>query len=212
MDGRVEVRGIVLSERPVGEYDKLVTILTLERGKIRAFGRGAKRPRNRLAAALQPFHFGNFRLYEGRDSYNIEDAEILNYFEQVRGDLDNSLMGMLFLELADYYGRENNDDRALLALLYQALRALEKGKQDRSLIRVIYEIRALAIDGQYPGIPEGDWHPSTRYACQFIVQTPVEHLFSFTVSDEVMAELNVITGRFRRQFIDRELKTAALLP
>ncbi|MBQ3789579.1 MAG: DNA repair protein RecO [Lachnospiraceae bacterium] len=211
MDAGLEVRGVVLSERPVGEYDKLVTLLTMERGKIRAFARGAKRPRNRLAAALQPFHFGNFRLYEGRDSYNVEDAEILNYFEGIRGDLDNSLTGMLFLELADYYGRENDDNRALLSLLYLALRALEKGKQDRTLIRIIYEIRALAIDGQYPGIPEGNWNPSTRYACQFITETPLERLFSFTVSGEVLSELTVIAGGFRRRFIDRELKSLAML-
>ena len=53
MDGRIELRGIVLNERPVGEYDKRSTILTLERGKITAFARGAKRPKNRLAAAMQ---------------------------------------------------------------------------------------------------------------------------------------------------------------
>ncbi len=211
MDGQVELNGIVLSDRPVGEYDKLVTLLTLERGKLSAFARGAKRPRSRLAAAMQPFHFGTFRVYAGRSSYTVEDAEITNYFEGVRTDLDRSFVGMYLLELADYYGRENDDDRALLALLYQSLRALEIGKPDRLLVRLIYELRALAIDGQYPGIPEGEWQEATRYALEFIVRTPIAHLYTFTVSDSVFRELSVIAERLRRRFIDRELKSLAFL-
>ncbi|MCR5675708.1 MAG: DNA repair protein RecO [Lachnospiraceae bacterium] len=210
-DGKITLRGIVLRERAVGEYDKLVTILTLERGKVRAFARGAKRPRNRLAAALQPFHFGNFRLYEGRDSYTIEDAEILNYFEGVRTDLENSFAGMLLLELADYYGQENADDRALLSLLYQSLRALENGKPDRRLVRAVYEIRALMIDGQYPGLPDGEWLESTRYAMRFIGETPIERLYTFSVSEEVLGELSAIAGIFRRRFVDKELNSLAFL-
>ena len=207
MDGRIELRGIVLNERPVGEYDKRTTILTLERGKITAFARGAKRPKNRLAAAMQPLHFGTFRLYEGRDAYNVEEAEILNYFEGMRGDLENYFTGMLLLELADYYGRENADDRALLALLYQSLKALENGKPDRLLVRAVYEIRALMIDGQYPGIPDGNWQESTRYAMDFIARTPIERLYTFTVSEEVLSELRRIAAQFRRKYIDRPLKS-----
>ncbi|MCR5179060.1 MAG: DNA repair protein RecO [Lachnospiraceae bacterium] len=207
MEGLIKVRGIVLSERAVGEYDRLVVILTVERGKIRAFARGAKRPRNHLSAALQPFHYGTFSLYAGRDSYNVQDAEISNYFEGVRRDLDNSMTGMFFLELADYYGRENDDNSALTALLYQSLRALENGKPDRRLVRAVYEIRTLVIDGQYPGIPDGSWQASTVYAMDMIANSTIEKLYTFEVSEEVLNELLRIAKMYRKQFIDRELKS-----
>lgn len=152
MGQTIVLTGMVLSAVPVGEYDRRITILTKERGKLSAFARGARRPGNPLMAAGSPFSFGKFEAYEGRSSYTVVKAEIENYFRELAGDVDGACYGFYFLEIADYYARENTDEIHMLKLLYQSLRALEKKSLDNRLIRRIFELKAMVINGEYPNV------------------------------------------------------------
>ena len=124
MQDRIKVLGIVLKAEPIGEYDRRVVILTREKGKISAFARGARKPTSAFLAPTSPFTFGTFELYAGRNSYSVCDISADCYFEELRQDFEGAYYGMYFLELADYCTRENNDEREVLKLLYQSLRAL----------------------------------------------------------------------------------------
>ena len=121
---QIVVTGMVLSTTPVGEYDRRVVILTKEQGKISAFARGARRPNSPLVGAVNPLSFGEFTLYEGRSSYTIHSANITNYFAELRTDIEGAYYGFYFLEIAGYYTKEFNDEREMLGLLYQSMRAL----------------------------------------------------------------------------------------
>ena len=76
-----KVTGMVLMSAGIGEYDKRVVLLTKEEGRITAFARGARRPKNHLSAVTEPMCFGSFYVYAGRDSYSIDDASISSISE-----------------------------------------------------------------------------------------------------------------------------------
>ena len=152
MNQSIVVTGMVLKTAPIGEYDKRVVILTREVGKISAFAKGARRPNSSLIGAVNPFSFGQFTLYEGRTAYSIQQAVITNYFSELREDVESAYYGMYFLEFADYYGREFNDETQMLKLLYQTMRALVKRSIRYPLLRYIYELKAVCINGEAPQV------------------------------------------------------------
>lgn len=150
MADQIKVMGMVISSSPIGENDKRIVLLTKEKGKISAFVRGARRPGNQLMAASDSFAFGTFYLFPGRDSYTLVNADISNYFRELTEDIVTTYEAYYFLELAEYFSVENEDSSLMLNLIYAAFRALLAGKISKHLIRSVYELKILVINGEYP--------------------------------------------------------------
>lgn len=147
MGQQITVTAMVLSATLVGDYDRRIVLLTKERGKVIAFARGARKTNSQLLGACKPFSFGQFTLFEGRTTYNIMSAAIDNYFETLQKDLDSIYYGLYFCELCDYFTSEGVEETAILQLLYQSLRAIEKKTIPLDLVRCIFEIKLLSLFG-----------------------------------------------------------------
>ena len=243
MNQTVTVTGLVLSSTPIGEYDKRVVLLTKEKGKISAFAKGARRQNSMLMGVTNPFSFGEFTLYEGRTSYNIMQANISNYFMELSTDFEGAYYGFYFMEFTDYYAKEYNDETQMLKLLYQSLRALSSKKIPYELVRYIFELKALVINGEYPDVfactycgskdhgvvfssknhgliceqcrsvakDEIKIGTSTLYTLQYIVSSPIEKLYTFKVSDEVLGELKRVMKQYTEMYVDKHFKSLEIL-
>lgn len=239
----IEVTGMVLLASPVGDYDKRLVILTKERGKITAFARGARRQNSMLLAAANPFVFGTFRLYEGRSAYNLIQANVRNYFTELVTEYPGVYYGFYFLEFADYYGQEENDESQMINLLYASLRALLRPSLDDRLVRRIFELKAMVINGEYPQVfscnacgsrenIEGismragavycasctrlapdlqRISPSALYAMQYIIASPIEKLYTFTVTPEILRELSNLIDRCVHSHVEKHFKSLEIL-
>lgn len=148
----ITVMGMVISSMAISEYDKRLVIITKELGKITAFARGARKPTSPFLAGSQPMAFGEFTLYRGRNSYTVTGIKINEYFSNTMSDVDSMYMGMYFLEFADYYGREGIEAGEPLKLLYLSMKALNAKVIPKELIRCIFELKMLVINGEYPNM------------------------------------------------------------
>lgn len=242
MGQSVIVTGMVLSAMPISDYDKRITILTKERGKISAFARGARRQNSPLLAATNLFVFGEFELFEGRSSYNVSKILVHNYFRELTGNVKAAYMGCYFLEFADYVCQENNDEKEMLKLLYQSMRALESGRFSTEFVRIVFELKAITINGEAPfvfscmqcqtkgglnyfsvskrGIFCAKCKPdkgireiqtSTRYAMQFIISTPIEKLFTFQLSEDVLQELTEIMEHYKKAYLPHSFRSLQII-
>ena len=243
MSQTVMVTGMVLSAAPIGEYDRRIVLLTKERGKLSAFAKGARRQNSALMGMTNPFSFGQFTLYEGRTAYNLMQANISNYFMELSTDFEGAYYGFYFMEFADYYTREYNDETQMLKLLYQSLRALASKKFPYELIRCIFELKTLVINGEYPEVFQctncgakdrgmafssknhglvceecqslaGDGialDDSTLYTLQYIVSSPIEKLYTFAVSKEVLFRLQKMMKQYLGMYVDKQFKSLEIL-
>ena len=154
MTGELKLTGIILSSVPVGDYDRSVSLLTCEKGRISAFVRNARRSMSTLRAASMPFNYGKFTVYASRDSYNINACENMIYFDGLSKDIEKMYYGMYFCELMKFFTRENSEEREQVKLLYTALKALSDGRLAADFLRRIFELRALANYGEAPNVFE----------------------------------------------------------
>jgi DNA repair protein RecO (recombination protein O) len=206
-----KLTGMVIKVAPVGEMDKRLVILTKERGKITAFARGARRPGNQLMGISRPFAFGQFSLYEGRDSYSLRSADISNYFEDLALDMEGTCYGSYFLELVDFYARENEDATGLLKLLYQSVRALLKPALKNELVQRVFELKAMVLNGEYTEVPPRPVSDSANYTWEYVIASPAEHLYTFTLTEEVLEEFARCVEMNKKRFIDREFHSLEIL-
>jgi len=256
----ITVTGMILSAQPNKEYDRRLVLLTKERGKLSVFANGVRRPTAMLSGCSQPFVFGKFTLYEGRDSYTLQAAEPENFFAELRTDLEAVYYGVYFCEFAETVTREGLPAKEELKVLYRSLGALLKKSIGVELVRAIFELKMLSVGGISPQVYEcvkcrkkEDLHwfsaksggcvckscadklweeevhaggqneglavgerylpvsGSALYTMQYILATPIESLYTFTVTEDVLAQLKKILKEFTDLHIGRKFKSLEML-
>jgi DNA repair protein RecO (recombination protein O) len=120
-------RGVVLRTIKLGEADRIVTIVTEGRGKVRAVAKGVRKTKSRFGARLEPMSHVSLLLYEGRELDIVTQAETIDSFRAVREDLDRLTQASALLEAIDHVVQEGEENPRLLQMLLGALRTLEAG-------------------------------------------------------------------------------------
>ncbi len=146
------VRGLIIREQTTGESDRLVTLLTDEFGIIKAFVRRAKTYKSQNLSSTSLFVYGEFKLFKGKDAYVIDNAQPMEMFFDLRGDLERLALAQYFAQLTYYLGQEEQPSHEMLRLILNALHLLCKGSKDTKLIKAVLEMRMLCLGGYMPDI------------------------------------------------------------
>jgi len=127
-------QAIVLRSYPFGEADRVVVLLSANRGKIRAVAKGVRKTKSRFGGRLEPFSHVDLVLYEGRNLDTITQAEVIEAFPRLRQDLDKMLAAGAMVELLDAVAQEDEPSLRAFTLLQRSLKALEAGPVHPDLV------------------------------------------------------------------------------
>lgn len=145
------VEGIVIRSVEYGEGDLIVTLFTGELGKVGVMVRGAKKTRSRHAAVTQLYTYGEYVYFKSNTGTlgTLNNAEMLNAFPGIRGDLRSSAYAAYFAEMTDRFVPDNEASEYLFEQLKAAYESLSSGK-DPQIVAFLLEMKLFQFAGVAP--------------------------------------------------------------
>ena len=144
------IKGVVLRETETKEADKILTLLTAERGKLSVIARGARRKSCRYAACAQSLAYSEWTLYHKGGWYYANEGTTLALFDGLRADLDAMSLGFYFAELTEAVTTEESAAEELLLHLLNGLYALSALHRPLALVKAAFEWKLLSLAGYEP--------------------------------------------------------------
>lgn len=146
MDERV--KGIILKAIDYKESDKLLTILTLEKGKILVRARGVKKPNSKFKAFCQCFCFADFELINGKAGYILAGVNCIDSFFDIVTDFDKFSYASSVLEILDKICVENQVYYDLFLSAVKCINTINYSNENNSEINLCkFIIEVLSLEG-----------------------------------------------------------------
>ena len=121
----------VLSRRDFREYDQIVSLYTLEKGKMEVLARGVKKILSKNAAHLEPFCLVEAEIIQGKEINHLGSVAPIELFKNIRKDLKKSLVCGCVVKTFDHLLHNEERDRRIFDLSKSFLEFIE---QDKSVI------------------------------------------------------------------------------
>ncbi len=230
-------RAFVLKLKKYGESHLILTLFSLEEGKLFAIAKGVRKPKSPFRGHLQLGNRCDFLLYRGRGLDTVSQALAMESYPHIRENTEAYLYASYFLELADAALAERQPQPELFSLLEQSLLLLRR--EEKHLLARYYELQLLAIAGYRPDfsrcaqcggpLAEGflsplggrllcaqcgggfRLSPGALYGLRFLLRADIESLFRLKPGGEQRAEMEAATGILLQYHLERKVKSRQVL-
>ncbi|HSS10717.1 MAG TPA: DNA repair protein RecO [Acidimicrobiales bacterium] len=140
--------GVVLRTYRLGEADRIIVLLTVGHGKVRAVAKGVRKTKSRFGSRLEPPTHVSLLMYEGRELDIVTQAETIDHFRPIREDLARMTDAMAMLEVVDQVAQEREANPPLSRMLVGALQTLADRRSP--LLVPAFFWKLLALEGAAP--------------------------------------------------------------
>lgn len=144
--------GIITRVSDTAGGDRIINLITPDRGRICVIVKGRRSPDNQAAAISQLFTHGNFEIYEKGGTYWLRGGTVLESFYGLSNDIVNIAAATYLCELANELTDTGEECGELIRLLLNSLYLICKGKKQTSLVKAVFELRAMAMSGYMPDV------------------------------------------------------------
>lgn len=128
-----KTEAVVLKRVNFGEADRILTVFSKERGKLRVLAKGVRKVTSKKAPHIEVFNQVKLNLYKGKNFEILTEAESLKSFERIRGDLKRVISAYYVCELVESVSREEQRSLEVYNLLLDFLTGLDLTGEEKSL-------------------------------------------------------------------------------
>lgn len=208
-DRHFKTEGVVLKETPLGENGKLLVFFTKDHGRLTAAAKGVKKTGSSMVQLSQLFAYSHLELYRGSSSlYTLTGGTLIEPFSGLSNDYDRvfeaSKMSSMLLKVI----QEELPDEDTLRLFLNGLYMISSGKRKPDFTRCVFQLKLIEYQGVAPEPQEIElmWgkklSESAKAALEHILFADINELFSFGVSESVLAELEGIVSMLSHEIIN----------
>ncbi len=148
----LKTKGIILRETDYQDRDKLLTVLTVDHGKITVKARGIKGSRNTMKAPCQLMAYSDLTLMEQKDRFVLTEASSIELFSEIQQDIELLSLASYFLQVTDFVAQEEDPCPEILSLILNSLYALGKLKLSQPMVKAVFELRLACLLGFTPDL------------------------------------------------------------
>jgi len=145
------VEAVIISHKDFGEADRLVTLFSLEAGKIRGMAKGVRRMGSRKAAYLEPFMHSRVVLAKGKTFWILTQADGIKQYASIPESLEKTGRAAYIVELAERFTVEEEPSPQLFRLIIDTLDRIDQD-DDTFTPTLFFELRILGHAGFRPDL------------------------------------------------------------
>ncbi len=142
---------IILRRSDFGEADRLLTVFTPQRGKLRLLAKGARKTKSRKAGHIELFTHAALQVARGRNLDILTQADTVESYRSLREDLGKISHAYYVAELTDRFTEEDDPAPPVFQLLALTLARLNDGNASQQYLALrFFELHLLGLTGFQP--------------------------------------------------------------
>ena len=146
------VDGLILREAPLGENDKLLTVLTAEEGRVLMTAKGARSLKSKVLPVCRIFTYANLEYYEKNDRRWLSGGSINDSFYGLNSDIEGFALASYVVQVAAEITDEGVEAGEILRTTLNTLYCIQTGKKPYAQIKAVYEMYAASVSGFCPDL------------------------------------------------------------
>ena len=143
-----KTEAIIINRLNLGESDRILTLFSPSKGKIRAIAKGSRRTKSKFSGHTELFTLCDFIISTGKSLDIITDSDLVSNFLALNPDMESVKTAYFMAEVISKLLPDDQPNQEVYDLFLWCLRNL--GTSETNLIRLIFVSRMLKIFGIYP--------------------------------------------------------------